>query len=39
MIKEGLILQKPTSYGIEISLNPEKADEIKGRIRRFFGMF
>jgi len=28
LIKEGLILPKPTSYGLQISLNPEKIDEI-----------
>lgn len=28
MIKEGLINSKPTSYGLQISLNPEKIDEI-----------
>mgnify|MGYP001590400539 CR=1 FL=1 len=28
LIKEGLILTKPTSYGLQISLNPERMDEI-----------
>jgi len=28
LIKEGLILTKPTSYGLQISLNPERLDEI-----------
>ena len=28
LIKERLILQKPTSYGLQVSLNPEKIDEI-----------
>ena len=28
LIKEGLILQKPTSYGLQVSLNPEKIDQI-----------
>ena len=28
LIKEGLILSKPTSYGLQVSLNPEKIDEI-----------
>ncbi len=28
LIKEGLILKKPTAYGIQISLNPDKIDEI-----------
>ncbi|MBI3032278.1 hypothetical protein HYY69_02285 [Candidatus Woesearchaeota archaeon] len=29
LIKEGLILAKPTNYGLQISLNPEKIDEIE----------
>lgn len=29
LIKEGLLLSHPTSYGLQISLNPRKADEIK----------
>ena len=28
MIKKGLILSKPTSYGLQISLNPDRLDEI-----------
>ncbi|MBI4146035.1 hypothetical protein HY489_01715 [Candidatus Woesearchaeota archaeon] len=28
LIKERLILSKPTSYGLQISLNPERLDEI-----------
>ena len=28
LIKEELILTKPTSYGLQVSLNPEKIDEI-----------
>ena len=28
LIKEGFILSKPTSYGLQVSLNPEKLDEI-----------
>jgi len=28
LIKEGRILTKPTSYGLQISLNPEQMDEI-----------
>jgi len=28
LVKEGLILQKSTSYGLQVSLNPEKIDEI-----------
>jgi hypothetical protein len=36
LIKQGLILCKPTSYGKEISLNPERAEEIKLRVRKYF---
>ena len=28
LIKQGLILTKPTSYGLQISLNPDRIDEI-----------
>lgn len=28
LIKKDLILQKPTSYGLQVSLNTEKIDEI-----------
>lgn len=28
LIKEGLLLVKPTSYGLEVSLNPRKKAEI-----------
>ena len=28
LIKEGLILSKHTSYGLQVSLNPERIDEI-----------
>ena len=29
LIKEGIILIHPTSYGMEISLNPRKTEEIR----------
>ena len=29
LIKEGVLLSHPTSYGLQISLNPNKAEEIK----------
>ncbi|MEK6964559.1 MAG: hypothetical protein AABX70_09160 [Nanoarchaeota archaeon] len=29
LIKIGLILKKSTSYGLQISLNPERIDEVK----------
>jgi hypothetical protein len=28
LIKDGLLLSKPTSYGLEVSLNPERKEEI-----------
>jgi len=36
LIKEGLIIPKPTSYGLEISLNIEYKDEIVIRISKFY---
>ncbi len=30
LIKEGLLLSHPTSYGLQVSLNPNMAAEIKG---------
>ena len=36
LIKEGIVLSKPTSYGLEISLNPKFSEEIISRIRRFY---
>lgn len=29
LIKEGILLSHPTSYGMQISLNPERSKEIK----------
>ena len=29
LIKRGILLSHPTSYGLQISLNPERAKEIK----------
>lgn len=33
LIKEGFLLSKPTSYGVEVSLNPEKKREIEKLVR------
>lgn len=33
LIKEGLLLSHPTSYGLQISLNPRRADEIKRELQ------
>jgi hypothetical protein len=35
LIEEGLLKGKPTSYGIEVSLNPEKKEEIERVIEKF----
>ncbi len=35
LINEGFILSKPTHYGLEISLNPKRAAEIKGIIQKY----
>ena len=35
LIKEGLILQKPTNYGLEVSLNPKRKGEILEKINNF----
>lgn len=33
LIKNGLIILKPTAYGMQISLNPHKIAEIEEKIR------
>jgi hypothetical protein len=35
LIKEGFIVPKPTSYGLQISLNVERSEEIKLIIRKY----
>ena len=37
LIKEGLLLSKPTSYGLEVSLNSRRRDEIERVIREYLG--
>ncbi len=37
LTKEGFILKKPTSYGLQISLNPVKSQEIKKIIKEQLG--
>lgn len=37
LIKEGFIIPKPTHYGLEISLNPSKYNEIIANIEKYFG--
>jgi len=36
LIKEGFITPKPTGYGLQISLNVERSNEIKDIIRNYF---
>lgn len=35
LITDGFLLQKPTHYGLEVSLNPSKRDEILEIINQF----
>jgi len=37
LIKKGFIIKKPTNYGLQVSLNPKKAQEIKKIIRDKIG--
>lgn len=37
LIKQGLIITKPTSYGLQVSLNKEKLTEVENIIRRVLG--
>lgn len=36
MIRRGWIIPKPTSYGLQVSLNPRQSEEIMAFMRRFF---
>ena len=36
LIRGGLILTKPTHYGLEVSLNPRMSDQIVAKIKKFF---
>lgn len=36
LIKEGFIIPKPTGYGLQISLNVARSEEIKFRIKKYF---
>ncbi len=38
LIKEGSIVKKPTSYGLQISLNVERSEEIKWRIKKYLSI-
>ncbi len=36
LVKEGLILTKPTHYGVQVGLNPRYSQEILQKIKQFF---
>lgn len=36
LIREGWIIPKPTSYGLQVSLNPRESQAIMTFMRRFF---
>lgn len=36
LVKEGILIIKPTSYGLQVSLNPEKMEEIKYYLQSFY---
>lgn len=38
LIKENFLLKKPTAYGLHVSLNPERAQEIKREIYELLGV-
>ena len=38
LMREGLVMRKPTHYGLQVSLNPKMALEIKELIRRRIGV-
>lgn len=37
LIKKGYIIPKPTNYGLQVSLNKEKINEIEAFIKRVLG--
>jgi hypothetical protein len=37
LIKEGFIITKPTSYGLQVSLNKDKINEIEEIIKKILG--
>ena len=37
MVREGYILKKPTHYGLQVSLNPKRSQEIKKVIKDKLG--
>jgi hypothetical protein len=39
LVREGLLIAKPTHYGLQVSLNPRQNQTIKTIIERFFPEF
>ena len=37
LMREGFIIKKPTHYGLQVSLNPKRAEEIKKMIKERLG--
>ena len=37
LIKEDLVIPKPTHYGLQVSLNPKKSEEIKKMMKEKLG--
>ena len=37
LIKDGILITKPTGYGLQVSLNKERLSEIEAFIARFLG--
>ena len=38
LIKQNFLFKKPTGYGLHVSLNQEKAQEIKAKIKELLGV-
>lgn len=36
LMRQGAIVPKPTSYGLQVSLNPRQSEEIIALMKRFF---
>ncbi|MBI2583314.1 MAG: hypothetical protein HYW25_01480 [Candidatus Aenigmarchaeota archaeon] len=37
LVREGFIMTKPAHYGLQVSLNPKRAQEIKKLIKEYLG--
>ena len=37
LIKQGFLISKPTSYGLQVSINPQKLQEIENLIKSILG--